>query len=93
MSGGRALIETPVRTAHQTTSRCPSSQDDGPDSVVQLVHPGCVRCRPAHPLDDFELADQWQDGDRWFAQLDNMSGRVQRRTKRNAGRTRMSVTG
>ena len=68
--GGRALVETagPDGTSDHVTMSLESN--DGPDSWFNWSILAASDVGPLTRSTTFELADQWQDGDRWFAQLD-----------------------
>jgi SAM-dependent methyltransferase len=69
-NGGRALIETagPEGTSDRLTMSLESH--DGVDCWFDWATLAASDVGPLARLTSFELADQWQDGDRWFAQLD-----------------------
>ena len=70
VSGGRALVETagPEGTSDRVTMSLESH--DGADSWFDWATLAASDIGPLTRSTTFELADQWQDGDRWFAQLD-----------------------
>lgn len=70
VSGGRALIETagPEDTSDRVTMSLESH--DGGDSWFDWATLAASDIGPLTRSTTFELTDQWQDGDRWFAQLD-----------------------
>ena len=70
MSRGRALIETagPDDTSDRVTMSLESH--DGPDSWFDWSTLAASDVGQLTRSTTFELADQWQDGDRWFAELE-----------------------
>ncbi len=70
VSGGRALIETagPEDTSDRVTMSLESHEAG--DSWFDWATLAASDIGPLTRSTTFELADQWEDGDRWFAQLD-----------------------
>ena len=68
--GGRALVETagPEGPSERVTMALESQ--DGADSWFDWATLAASDIGPLARSTTFELADQWHDGDRWFAQLD-----------------------
>jgi SAM-dependent methyltransferase len=69
-SGGRALVETAGPEGRSDRVTMSLESHDGADSWFDWATLAASDVGPLTRSTTFELADQWQDGDRWFAQLD-----------------------